>query len=502
MPDWVAEANWPVAWTSIYFSPMAVESGEFIVYAGGFEGTGTLKKFYKYNIDTNTWTELAVPPNYIASSISMSPDGSKLAAAISSYDILFIYDVGGNSWTSSAAAPAIGAVAVRLQSFVWADNDTLWVCVDANVAGTWTVKCFKYVVSTDTWTQYTNLITPAVHNAYTIGISPDGTTLYFGNCGSYYYKASRYVIATDTYTEDVIHIASAHYFTRCSDRNRLWYGANDPGPLAQIEGYIDLSDESASGVIFPDNASKTKPSNLTAGIYNGVSAIVYYCIDEPRNWSYIEPLPAVTTNPATALSTIAATLNGILDDDSGEACDCGFEYGETTAYGTTTPTDSKETGETFSQAITGLSPNTTYHFRAIATNSAGTSYGSDQTFTTLALAKPTVSTDAATSIEKTTTTLNGTLDDDGNEACDCGFEYGETEAYGTPTPTQSKETGETFAQAISGLTPGKHYHFRAIATNSAGPSYGSDRGFFAKGGYKGNPNVDQLIYQHVERMER
>ncbi|GAJ12484.1 unnamed protein product, partial [marine sediment metagenome] len=83
-----------------------------------------------------------------------------------------------------------------------------------------------------------------------------------------------------------------------------------------------------------------------------------------------------------------------------------------------------------------------------------------------------------------------------------GFEYGETTDYGTTTPTESKETGETFSQAITGLTPGKHYHFRALATNSAGTTYGSDRGFFAKGGLKGNPHIDQRIYQYVERMDR
>lgn len=77
-----------------------------------------------------------------------------------------------------------------------------------------------------------------------------------------------------------------------------------------------------------------------------------------------------------------ATLHGTLDDDGGEACDCGFEYGETDSYGTTSPTESKETGEDFSQVITGLSANTLYHFRAVATNTGGTGYGDDATFTT------------------------------------------------------------------------------------------------------------------------
>ncbi|MBA7633358.1 hypothetical protein ES703_40924 [subsurface metagenome] len=118
------------------------------------------------------------------------------------------------------------------------------------------------------------------------------------------------------------------------------------------------------------------------------------------------------------------------------------------------------------------------------------------------VAIPAGTTDAATSVKATTATLNGTLDDDGEAACDCGFEYGETTAYGTTTPTESKETGETFSQAITGLDPDTTYHFRAIATNVVGTSYGIDETFTTSSKHKGNPNIDQLIYQHVERMDR
>lgn len=117
-----------------------------------------------------------------------------------------------------------------------------------------------------------------------------------------------------------------------------------------------------------------------------------------------------------------------------------------------------------------------------------------------AITTPTVSTDPATSVRGTTATLNGTLDDDGREACACGFEYGQTTDYGTETDTESKTTDETFSQEVRNLKGRTVYHFRAIATNSAGTSYGSDQTFTT--GAQGNPNIDQLIYQHVERMER
>ncbi len=102
---------------------------------------------------------------------------------------------------------------------------------------------------------------------------------------------------------------------------------------------------------------------------------------EDNAWTLIG-VPTVTTDAATGEGAIAATLNGTPDDDGGEVCECGFQWGLDTGYGTITSTESKTKGQTFSQVIGGLAPNTTYHFRAFATNSAGTSFGADRTFTT------------------------------------------------------------------------------------------------------------------------
>ncbi len=106
----------------------------------------------------------------------------------------------------------------------------------------------------------------------------------------------------------------------------------------------------------------------------------YPDMDMAYKYTYELGAPGVSTNPAIAIAANAATLNGTLNDDGGEPCNCGFEWGETIAYGNTTPTQSRTTGQTFAQAITGLDPNKTYHFRAFATNSVGTSYGGDRIF--------------------------------------------------------------------------------------------------------------------------
>ena len=118
----------------------------------------------------------------------------------------------------------------------------------------------------------------------------------------------------------------------------------------------------------------------------------------PPGFAWKPLLPDVTTDMATSIGATSSVLNGTLDDDGGEACDCGFEWGETVAYGNTTPTQSRTTGQSFSQLIAGLTPNTTYHFRAFATNATGTSYGADRTFTILGPRLPSVQTLAASGV--------------------------------------------------------------------------------------------------------
>jgi len=115
---------------------------------------------------------------------------------------------------------------------------------------------------------------------------------------------------------------------------------------------------------------------------------------------------------------------------------------------------------------------------------------------------PTVTTNAATSIGQNKATLNGTLDDDGGEACDARFQYGRTTDYKVNTEWQSgKISLDTFLQAISKLNPVKVYHCRAQAKNSVGTGNGSDVDFTTIGNaYAGNIITDQLIYQHAERM--
>ncbi len=99
--------------------------------------------------------------------------------------------------------------------------------------------------------------------------------------------------------------------------------------------------------------------------------------------------PTVLTGAAGAIGTSGATLNG-TGNPNGSATTGHFQYGLTTAYGSTTPNQALGTGSAAVAIgggnISGLACNTLYHFRATATNPGGAAAGSDQTFTTAACA--------------------------------------------------------------------------------------------------------------------
>lgn len=130
---------------------------------------------------------------------------------------------------------------------------------------------------------------------------------------------------------------------------------------------------------------------------DGATALLGAPIDAANTgaaWVFVDPPPTATTASASSVGSTAATLNGTVG--LGPSATSYFQYGATTAYGSSTPGQSSgrtdvtapfATGPapgccSISAALTGLAPATTYHFRLVTQNSAGVSVGAEQTFTT------------------------------------------------------------------------------------------------------------------------
>lgn len=193
-------------------------------------------------------------------------------------------------------------------------------------------------------------------------------------------------------------------------------------------------------------------------------------------------LPTVAfTGSASNVVKSTAQLNGSINPQ-GRTTSYYFEYGPTTLYGLKTASKGGLTGTTslpVSLPVTGLNGGTTYHFRLVGVNSSGAYYGADATFTTPG---PLVVTTAALPVSGLTATLNGTVNPQGLPATGY-YEYGLDIAYGTKTPVLNFGNGMAAVGipfALSGLTPGKTYHYRLVAQTTAGFTTGNDVTFTTK----------------------
>jgi hypothetical protein len=192
--------------------------------------------------------------------------------------------------------------------------------------------------------------------------------------------------------------------------------------------------------------------------------------------------PTATTGAADTIATTAASVTGSVAP-GGAATTYHVEYGTSTAYGlvtadTATPDDN--TTVNVRVPLTGLTTDTTYHYRLVATNAAGTDPGSDRSLHTLATPHaPSASTSAARSVTAIGATLAGSVTPHGL-ATTAHFDYGTATSYGASTPEQAVGAGTgavTTTASIGGLKPNTRYHFRVVATNSAGVARSSDRTF-------------------------
>jgi phosphodiesterase/alkaline phosphatase D-like protein len=236
--------------------------------------------------------------------------------------------------------------------------------------------------------------------------------------------------------------------------------------------------EKASAALTELHAGTTYFFRLVGENENGVNVGIV------REFRAAPAVQALATGPVEALTAEGATLTGTLTPNGFDA-HYYFEWGPTASYGNTSPAPPGADAGAGAAAVTaktglsGLTPNTSYHYRLVASNSFGTTQGEDATFTTSG--PPRISSEATSGIGHETATVKAKVNPD-ELATSYHFEYGETTAYGAEVPIGGASIGSGSAPvpvsaALTGLKLGVTYHFRVVATNSAGTTDQPDQTF-------------------------
>lgn len=193
--------------------------------------------------------------------------------------------------------------------------------------------------------------------------------------------------------------------------------------------------------------------------------------------------PEVETTSATHITESTVRLTGNLTTHGSDAGTVivDFEYGTTTAYGSNSEWLAKSGTGSYYVDLTGLDSDTFYHFRARATDSVVTVYGSDLYFTTAYGVTSIVTADAA-SIHATSAYLGGIVLDMGTDvSVNATVVYGLTDSYGAETAITSMNTTGLYgyySKEVTGLAENTIYHFKAkMVGENIGTVYGADNTF-------------------------
>ena len=208
-----------------------------------------------------------------------------------------------------------------------------------------------------------------------------------------------------------------------------------------------------------------------------------------HNQTFTVPGPLVeSTNAPSTIGASSANVTGSVNPEGVETY-YYYQYGPTTEYGQSTASTGPgiDVGSGLSAVpapatLVPLTPGVVYHYRLVAWNAEGTSYGQDETFTAVAGQSPLAVTGPASGVSVSEATISGTINPEGKETS-YRFEYGTNTEYGTQAfGTVLPELGvQTVALSLRGLDPGTTYHYRLVVSSPAGTSEGADETFTTPG---------------------
>jgi streptogramin lyase len=267
------------------------------------------------------------------------------------------------------------------------------------------------------------------------------------------------------------------------------------GIVTASDGFLYFSETAAGkigkisdkGIIteFPTAAKDSTPDGVAVGPDGNVWFVESH---SPAALGRITLPPELSNTAKSDLTDTSATAGADIGAH-GQASQFWVEYGLTTAYGSQTPhraAGSGDTVATFSTGLTGLAPGTKYHFHVVAANDAGTTWGPDRTFTTAATpptppvpAAPSAANALTFNIGRTRADVQADINPNGLLTT-FYFAYGLDTGYGSstlPLPAGLGLLPVTLLDSFPDLTPGTTYHFRVVATNLSGTTFGDDATF-------------------------
>ena len=194
-------------------------------------------------------------------------------------------------------------------------------------------------------------------------------------------------------------------------------------------------------------------------------------------------LPVISTTVVTNINNIAASSGGTISSDGGSAITARGVCWSTTPNPVATGSHTSDgTGiGTFTSSVTGLAAATTYYIRAYASNSNGTAYGNEISFTTSTTSGnlPTIITAIASAISSTSATSGGHVTADGGAPVTVRGICWSTSPNPVVTGNHTVDgTGlGAYSSHMTGLSAVTQYYVRAYASNANGTAYGNEISF-------------------------
>jgi hypothetical protein len=203
----------------------------------------------------------------------------------------------------------------------------------------------------------------------------------FGECGgssaiihSLFYSGTQYVTEMSGSANSTESAGNAHYEAKITRTNLI--------------NAVKLVNSNCAGWHLSENPENYALIGVEQGLegWDGLTELAGSTGNLQLHTEYTPRPPSVTTTTPTAVQFRRAAANGTVNP-YGSDTHYFFQYGRNTSYGSTTGEVDAGSGASAvhaSTTISGLEPNTTYHYRIVASNAGGTTYGGDQEFTTAA----------------------------------------------------------------------------------------------------------------------